>query len=96
MRARCLSLQRQQSCSPVLQRWEVASPTGAARSGRRCLLTPTAARASQALAQQEVEGRAVEGLGVLVQAGVREVLEDAQLAPGDAALERLGEAGGAD
>ena len=51
---------------------------------------------SSALAQQEVERRAVERLGILVQPGVRQVLEDHQLAPGDPALERLGEARGAD
>jgi hypothetical protein len=55
-----------------------------------------AASASRGLAQQEAECRAVERLGVLVQPSVREMLEDNQFAPGDPALERLGEAGGAD
>ena len=55
-----------------------------------------AAWVSRALAQQEVERRPVEGLGVLVQPGVRQVLEDHQLAPADPAAERLGEARGAD
>ena len=48
------------------------------------------------LAQQEVERRAVEGLRVLVQPGVRQVLEDHQLAFADPALEPLGETRGAD
>jgi hypothetical protein len=50
---------------------------------------------SGALAQQEVERRAVKGLGVLVQPGMREVVEDHQLACGDPVLEWLGKAGGA-
>jgi hypothetical protein len=51
---------------------------------------------SRALAQQELERRAVEGLGVLVQPGVRQVIEDHRLTPGDPALQRLDEARGAD
>src|SRR5919205_2029888 len=51
--------------------------------------------ALRALAQQEVERRAVEGLGVLVEPSVREVIEDDQLAPADLALQRRGEARGA-
>ena len=50
-------------------------------------MTSTAiAPTSLALAQQEVERRAVEGLGVLVQPGVRQMLEDHQLASTDPAV----------
>lgn len=53
---------------------------------------PIAQSKSRALAQQEVERRSVEGLRVLVQPGVRQVVEDHQLAPGDSVHERIGEA----
>jgi organic hydroperoxide reductase OsmC/OhrA len=43
---------------------------------------------SAALAQQKVKRRAVEGLGVLVQPGVRQVVEDHPFASADAAADR--------
>ena len=63
------------------------------RTGRAVEVTPAGC---VVLPQQEVERRAVEGLGVLVQPRVRQMLEDHQLAAGDPAVERLGEARGAD
>src|SRR3954454_16399792 len=51
--------------------------------------------AQSRLAAQEVERRAVEGLGILVQTGVEQVVEDDQLAARDPAREWLGEARGA-
>ena len=61
---------------------------GLTERGHRCHARP----ALGALAQQEVERRPVEGLGIFVQAGVRQVLEDDQLAAGDPALQPPGEA----
>src|SRR6188472_619790 len=51
---------------------------------------------SRRLTQQEVERCAVERLRVLVQPSMREMIEHYEVASGDAVLERLGEACGAD
>ena len=53
-------------------------------------------RWSPALAQQKVKRRAVEGLGILVQPGVRQVLEDDPLASMDPAADSFGKSRRAD
>ena len=53
-------------------------------------------RWSAALAQQKVKRRAVEGLGILVQPGVRQVVEDDPLASADPAADSVGKSRRAD
>src|SRR3954454_591791 len=47
------------------------------------------ARGARTVAQQEIQRRAVERVGVLVESAVREILEDHQLAPLDPAVDPL-------
>lgn len=61
----------------------------AADAGRRSLIT--AIVDYERWAQQDVERRTVDGLGVFVQPCMRQMVEDHALAPGDPALERLSE-----
>src|SRR5881409_2819118 len=86
---------RASSC-PRTAIWRVRRTWGQARRRPPARLCPAAPAASRALAQQEVERRTVEGLRVLVQPGVRQVVEDDELAPGDPAVDGLGESRRAD
>src|SRR5690349_2515316 len=69
------------------------------RLGQRCV-TASVAEATQvawrdgrsAVALEEVEGGPVKGLGILVQARVRQVIEDHEFTAGDRLADRLGEA----
>src|SRR4029077_7518863 len=68
---------------------ETSNP--ASESGGRLTAKPSCGTEPSGLAQQEVQGRGVERLGVLVEGGVRKVVKDDQLAACDPALQGAGE-----